>query len=243
MYQPGGVLSLGQILSDPCNPASALHPEGPPDLPEKLKLDITTQKNVDVFEGSLGTLLPKFSAMAIAVAGASADASVGTTRSQTGYADAVTTTMVTPSNSFVDDCLRHGDVPGKLKSLTRTRLFMVTGIKVFKGARMELSDERSKAAGAKVEADGTSLGVLGRLGGSISGVRKSKQSTSFGGATDYIFAYTVQEIIWNPIFGTVAITTITTRVAFPMMWSSVETALNSPAGGKGRATITWTCPT
>lgn len=199
-YRPDGVLRVGQILAHPFEPASALHPAGPPELSDDVTLEESELDEVATSQANELSL--HFGLYAdlggIAPVGSSANTTTSKTQSQEWQIDKISSKIITPSISYVETCLRHGDVPVKLKGvwLFKKRLYMITGTRVVQGARMATTNQQTFTAGVDTQGDGTSVGVPVHVGASGGIQKHASQGLSFGRATDFVFAYRLQEIFY-----------------------------------------------
>jgi hypothetical protein len=200
-YRPSGILRVGQILSDPFDPASALHPKGPLPIPDDVTAEDSELSGVTVSQAS--ELSAQFGLWAdltgiAAPVGARTEVSMRKAQSQDWTIEKLLSTIITPSNEYVDASLRHGDVPATLKNvwLFKKRLYMLTGVRVVQGARMKSAEERSGSTKLSVQADATSLGAPVTVGTSTEITNKRSQDTAFEGATDFVFAYRLQQIFY-----------------------------------------------
>lgn len=100
---------------------------------------------------------------------------------------------MTPSLSYVEAAMRHGDVPSTLKKWSfAKRVYMVTGIRVVRGATMSRSSEAStKFATSAQLTTNTGFDPVGVDAGISS---SSSKGESVGGISDFVFAYRLNEI-------------------------------------------------
>ena len=201
-YRPHGVLRVGQILDRPFEPASALHPGGPLPTPDVILPEDSELRGVNVSQASELSaqfgLWTNLSGVGVP-AKATADASKTQSGSEDWHIERISSKIITPSNDYVDDSLRHGDVPAKLKDVWffKKRLYMITGVRVVEGARMRTAEEKSSSI--KIEAQGGDPGTKAGAGGVLSLANKSSRDRAFESATDFVFAYRLQEIYYFPV--------------------------------------------
>ncbi|KAI8680446.1 hypothetical protein NCS57_00325200 [Fusarium keratoplasticum] len=199
-YRPNGVLRVGQILAQPFEPASALHPAGPPELSDDVTLEESELDEVAASQANeLSLHFGLYADLSgIAPAGSSANTTASKAQSQEWQIDKISSKIITPSISYVETCLRHGDVPAKLKDVWffKKRLYMITGTRVVQGARMATTNQQTFTAGVEAQGDGTSSGVPVQIGTSGGIQKHASQGLSFGRATDFVFAYRLQEIFY-----------------------------------------------
>ncbi|KAM7217250.1 hypothetical protein V8F06_007307 [Rhypophila decipiens] len=237
-YQPHGILQVGQILSDPFEPSSALHPGGPlpllsPSPTSSGDTGTVRDAAADVGNstaglGSAPPLAKNYQGYGMLkpeetfISGVQLSQNSELT-SQFGLALAqiakIRSTIITPSMMYVEESLRHGDIPSSItlkwwNRLRAKQLYMVSGVRVVEGARLVRS-EKSESGGWEVEgrvsasAAAAAAGGAARprainqpqvplvqVGGKLARDETNREEMSFQSATDFVFAYRLQEIFW-----------------------------------------------
>lgn len=83
-------------------------------------------------------------------------------------------------------------------------VYMVTGVKVAKGLSFEGSQVRAVGVGGAVTVDATALGGVPVSGGPKGEVqRKVEIKEAYGASSDFVFAYRVQRVYINWLWGSV----------------------------------------
>ncbi|KAL6403075.1 hypothetical protein AUP68_12407 [Ilyonectria robusta] len=191
-YNPNRSLSLGQILTDPFQPSLPLLPDGPLPVPK----DIVEFSYQDGVVHSYGHLLDtSFRIWAdadLAPVTAELGSSRTTSNSLSWNFDRLEGQIFIPRIPYVTEALQSDSVVSQIKRSMfnfRKRLYIVTGVRIARGARM--SDQRSCASGfnASLGVDGTAYGVPATLGVDGGFSRASDTTNSFQGASDFVYAY------------------------------------------------------
>jgi hypothetical protein len=76
-------------------------------------------------------------------------------------------------------------------------VYMVTGIKIARGAESAISRSREMGMDARLGIDGTSTGVPLAVGPKLSVKSKDAADVSFTNSSDFVFAYRVREIYYE----------------------------------------------
>ncbi|KAH7139509.1 hypothetical protein B0J11DRAFT_45362 [Dendryphion nanum] len=193
-FAPDGSLQLGQILADPKDPAYVLQPLGPLPLPPSIKPEITSRDDISI-KGNT-ELSAQFSAWAqlgYVRTQSKQHASRSRTNEMVWFFKKLESRIISPDIKYVEGAMRHGDVEASLKNFRfKRRVYMVTGVRIVSGAHTIKSDISSSDVGISAKC-GTSVqpvtaGVTGQF---------SSNSSSYEGfdkATDFVFAYRLNEI-------------------------------------------------
>ncbi|KAI1172883.1 hypothetical protein F4777DRAFT_590203 [Nemania sp. FL0916] len=124
---------------------------------------------------------------------AKAEITVTRTHENMWHFDELQSEIMVPSLAYVCDAMRHGDVPATLKSfIFKRRVYMITGIRVAVGARMKRKDLRSTKVGAEAETSGPNQPVAAGAEANISDNKLDEEE--FGKASDFVFAYRLNEV-------------------------------------------------
>lgn len=103
--------------------------------------------------------------------------------------------VFSPSLDYVGNAMRHGDVQASLKKwLFKRRVYMVTGVRIVSGASMKRKDQSAISASISAEApldESVSAGAEGGIASS------SVDSEEFDKATDFVFAYRLNEVSYR----------------------------------------------
>lgn len=192
-FQPDGSLRLGQILADPKDPTYILQPTGPLPLHGDLIIDTTSSEDINIAHGS--DLSAHFDTWAnFLTASNRLELSAKNSTNVSWHFDELASKTMAPSNRYVEEAMRHGDVPARLREWSfRKRVYMVTGVRVVMGATTSQRDESASKISASGQASlqhgvDPSVGAKGELS------TRSNESTSVGAVSDIVFAYRLQEV-------------------------------------------------
>ncbi|KAE9374914.1 hypothetical protein N431DRAFT_557113 [Stipitochalara longipes BDJ] len=197
-YQPGGTISLGQLLVKPFEPSLPLLPDGPLLLPTAT-VERTRQTSVEISSlNSLGGSFQAWTSIDKLPVKSDLVAKHHTSASVTWKFDQLDCEVMVPRLADVQSAINRDEVIAQInrKRLDfRRRLYMITGVRVARGARLQQQNEKASSGGAKV---GVSLAGLTALpvkfgpGANLS--RAASDNYSFETASDFVFAYRVCEI-------------------------------------------------
>lgn len=200
-FAPDGTLQLGQVLAKPKDPAYVLQPTGPLDLHEGMKVEHVTRENLNMQTND--EITGQFSAWAkLGYLPAYFKTSAATQRSHdyVWHFETLESYTTSPTLAYVTAAMRHGDVPATLKSfLFKTRVYMVTGVRVAKGARMRRRDQASTSLEAAGQTSGPDQSVT--AGTQVKMEEKKLDAEDFDKSSDFVFAYRLNEVRYR---GTVA---------------------------------------
>ncbi|KAM0547325.1 hypothetical protein ACHAPJ_010461 [Fusarium lateritium] len=105
-----------------------------------------------------------------------------------------------PEDEYLTQALRDTGVQAYLEVHNwRKPMYLITGIKIAKGASVSTESSREKSGQAQVKADATGAGASIDVGPQASWESGKKRGISYGGSTDYIFAYQLMKL--KPIKG------------------------------------------
>lgn len=111
--------------------------------------------------------------------------------------DTVETIQFIPKPEYLEKCIAGPAVKRYLeKSRYRKPVYVITGIKIVRGANAKTCQNRSKGGETKVEADLTTIsGAPIALGPEVNFRTESTTEMCFGGSSDFVFAYRVRKIL------------------------------------------------
>ncbi|KAL7815163.1 hypothetical protein V8C26DRAFT_402604 [Trichoderma gracile] len=196
-FAPDGSLQLGQILAEPKDPAYVLQPYGPLAFPEGMKIEHGRREGLSMqTKGELSAHFLAWAQGSILSAGQNADATRKSSNQSAWHFRELETHTMTPSLAYIELAVRHGDVEASLRRWRwRRRLYMVTGVRIARGARMRRLDgeysEFEAAMQAAVPEEVVILGAKAMLG------QKQLGSEMFDKASDFVFAYRLNEISYG----------------------------------------------
>ncbi|KAF2176116.1 hypothetical protein K469DRAFT_531594, partial [Zopfia rhizophila CBS 207.26] len=195
-YKPGGVLSLGQILSDPTNPASVLQPLGPLPLPAELKPEHRRQDGVNMDTASeMGAMFGVWAKVTSLPIGVETEMEKDASSELIWRFESLDSNIMSPPIEYTRNAMNHGDVQEALKKWGfKKRVYMITGVRTAHGARMEKTESHSSSVQAQLAADGSPHGVP--VGGGVRGGHSSSATNkvTFEKTTDFVWAYRLNEV-------------------------------------------------
>ncbi|KAG4433983.1 hypothetical protein IFR05_010532 [Cadophora sp. M221] len=196
-FNPGRSLSLGQILTKPFEPSLPLFPDGPLPIPEA---SINRSHQTGVKSSSRTALGVSFGLWAEAdplpVSG-----NVGgkheTSHEQEWEFEKLEGEMTVPRQADVQAALEKPEIVAHLQRIKfdfRKRLYMITGVRIARGARYGSKDSKTRGGNAKIMVDLTAAGVPVKVGPEVDVTRENSGAYSFEGASDFVYAYRVCEV-------------------------------------------------
>ena len=202
-YESDGKLFLGQILTDPRNPESSLISGSPRTLPATLHVD-TTEAQCPVI--STQGLLEHSGSFWLETHGLNAGVS-GEAGSLGKYnvkweVKRLVGKITTFSMTYVEDTvLAEKDVVEYVKrrlSPFPPTLYIITGLRIFEGAKLVAEADDQSSVQGKLQADGTphNVPIRGGMQGRVTRSQKAKQS--FQSTSSFVFAYQCNRINYFP---------------------------------------------
>jgi hypothetical protein len=189
---------LGQILAKPKDPAYVLQPLGPLSLDgEGIDPEVTSRSNVSIHDKD--ELSAQFSAWAnLGYIPAQFRASSASTHAHDleWRFDKLESRIMSPTLAYLQKTMRHGDVEATLKNWKFKRhVYMVTGVRIVNGARMRRKDTSSTSNTLVAEGGPPDQSVFAGMRGKFAG--SSTDSEEFDRATDFVFAYRLNEVSYR----------------------------------------------
>ncbi|KAM0437846.1 hypothetical protein ACHAPT_002211 [Fusarium lateritium] len=99
-----------------------------------------------------------------------------------------------PDENYFAQVLKDKDVKNAFACLRQKPVHLITGIKIARGASVSTESKAERAAQAELKVDATGGGGSAIVGPEASLDSQRKIGISYGGSTDYIFAYQVMRI-------------------------------------------------
>jgi hypothetical protein len=199
-FPPGGILSLGQVLSDAYDPNTALMAEGPISVPSSIQIDKTTQ--TDVIMATDERLFAALEAWVKTnglpvVAGAEVQASEQRQAARVFQLESLESEMFQPSEEYANAALNSRDA----RSQTwwwklRNRIFMVTGVRIAKGAALMETGQAQSIVWLAAKGGGSAQNAPvegGVAGGRGKGTFDLHAAKRIG---DFVYAYRLHEITY-----------------------------------------------
>lgn len=198
-FAPDGNLRLGQILAEPKDPAYVLQPLGPLPLHNNIRPEVTTRSNVSLSDNhelsaqfrtwaNLGYIPVQFKI-------ASAKKRL---HELNWHFEKLESRIMAPDLAYVDNAMRHGDVEESLRTWRnpfKRRVYMVTGVRIVSGAHLKRREAAStKHTGA---AEGAAPDAFVSAGIDANFATSSAESEEFERASDFVFAYRLNEVSYR----------------------------------------------
>jgi hypothetical protein len=194
---PTGPLFLGSIVTDPRNPSRSLTKEN--DTTPKTTSIYTSYKEgysvkrSQMREGKVG-IWASFLATILGI-GANAEASRNHETDEVYNCDRLETEYFQPDDAYIFQALQVLRVKSYIeKSWFEKPVYMITGLKIARGAIAESGEGKALGWTAKASVDGTSLGIPVSGGPKLEGKIENKEQISWKGSSDFVFAYQVIKI-------------------------------------------------
>ncbi|KAL7908290.1 hypothetical protein GGI35DRAFT_57445 [Trichoderma velutinum] len=199
-YEPGKSLRLGQVLLHPRQPADALFskPSSFLPIPADYTRDLGEKKNVTIaIESKLNASFTAWSKLngTPDTAKGLAETNQGTTRKW--ILQKLESETFLPELEYVKEILNKGDVPAATKWWKlQLRIFLVTGVRIARGASVSVTDLHKTSVSIKAGVDGSSQGVPVQVGLGAALGQETEQTENAEESSDFVFAYRLHEITW-----------------------------------------------
>ena len=187
-YPPSSI-SLGHIISSPSDPSNALNldevdPPSPSDVFSSSKRGVSIDRN-QLNDGQTG-ILSKF----LRVFGFGSDAEQGDGSGDSFEFDRVDTMFFKPSTAYLRKAVQAEGVQRFLAaSRSRKPLYVVTGVKIVKGAKS--SSTRSQKGMKNLTVTGVPISV----GPGIEVASRWSESKSFQSVSEFVFAFQLSKLL------------------------------------------------
>ncbi|RSL95713.1 hypothetical protein CDV31_013771 [Fusarium ambrosium] len=183
------IVVLGRLIKDPNNPQSKIAKSGvtpiPPPAPyEGKKTDWQTTLE-QIRSGRIGL-------WAKCVQFIEGGLSFGQLKSslENHRFDVLETKYFLPDDDYFAQVLEDTGVKAYLHVHNwRKPVYLITGIKIARGASVSTENSTGRSAQAELKVDATSVGAPVDVGPEATWESEKKRGISYGGSTDYIFAY------------------------------------------------------
>jgi hypothetical protein len=196
-YRPGGSLSLGQILIKPFQPSLPLIPDGL-HIPETA-IERSYQESVDIASStSVAGAFKIWTSVSLLPIQPELGANQSKSKDVSWHFKRLDTEVMVPRLLDIQAALSKDEVVAQInrnKFDFKKRLYMVTGIRIARGAKLSQQTSSTIGGDSKVSVDLT----VSYIAPVSVGAAKSWETTkstgySFNEATDFIYAYRVCEI-------------------------------------------------
>jgi hypothetical protein len=197
-YRPGGTISLGQILVKPFEPSLPLLPDGPLPLPES-GVERSYQSSVEAASyTALGGSFKIWADVSMLPIGGDLGGKFLNLKNVSWHFDRLETEIMVPRLLDVQTAISKEEVVAQInrkKFDFKRRLYMVTGVRIARGARLFQSDSRMVGGKVAASADLSVFSAVPLKSGSAVDFSSTKIANySFNDASDFIYAYRVCEI-------------------------------------------------
>ncbi len=193
---PSGPIFLGSIIKSPRSPELSINGKKSP-LLSALEVDETrlidsSRQLTKGQNGKAGVWVEFLGGIGI---GAEVSGNWDNTEQSTYKFSELITKTISPSLSEIQAIFREPDVQKCLKdSRFRDNLYMITGIKIARGADVAISKIRARGGNLNFGVDMTPFGVPIKVGPQVELSREMGQSLEEKHTSDFVFAYRLREI-------------------------------------------------
>jgi len=197
-FAPNDIIALGSLITDPWKPQNRLNKASIIPIPTS---DIKTSFQEDWHTTSADGRKHKLAiwtsfVQMITGVGGDISASVDTQRISDYRFDRLETSFFFPDVEYIAKSLREPSVQRYIRaSLLKKPVYMISGVKIARGASLSRSKASEQGVSSKIGVDGTALGIPVSLGPEINLLRKQEQTVSFGRSSDFVFAYRIVKIV------------------------------------------------
>ncbi|KXH56303.1 hypothetical protein CNYM01_00183 [Colletotrichum nymphaeae SA-01] len=211
-----GTLLLGHIIPGIKSLDQVINRDELPGFPRTFRVQRTTQSNVSWSRETQSEIGAGASAGAPALAGmgigAQAEVNIGSTVGDTDSweFDQLETQAITPTTSYIQDSIRAPQVAAYVKQhkvLGSWKLYMITGIKIGKGGKLEHRDFRGKSGGSEPSVDVVDAFKVG-IGAEYSRLTETSVKAQYDDA--FIWAVMLLEISDSWFYSGIRLRTVTT---------------------------------
>jgi hypothetical protein len=196
---PFGPLFLGSVIADPKNPARSMTRDNRIAIPSpgesihhSLKLNWSVTR-AQLREGKIGIWASSLAAFL--GTGADAEISISHDTDEIYRCERLETEYFQPDETYIYKALQVPRVKSYIeKSWLGKPVYMITGLKVARGATAESGEGRGSTSNVKIGVHGTPAVVSVSGGLKLNGKVERKERISWEGSSDFVFAYRVIRI-------------------------------------------------
>lgn len=198
-YPPSSI-GLGSIWTDPGDPGSCINRDGPLPFPPNMPIEKSWKTDWINERDRRRKGLIGIWARFLQVVGMDAQASVTWEKiiASAYKFERLDTEFVEPTAKYVEESVLSDPIAQYIIANDfKKPVYMITGAKIARGADVALAN--SKEAGTHVRAgvDGIPGGIPGKAGPEVTISSKDSEKTSFGGSSDFVFAYRLRKIFYE----------------------------------------------
>ena len=201
-FPPDSFISLGHIITNPADPGTSLNPDSPLSSdPSFFAQRVVTHVEYDserlierCFHAKLGVwarFVGQFGLGDVSVRTENAKAEIYKFRE-------LETKFFQPTDDFLDKIVL---LPQVLRTLTESKyrkpVYMITGVKIARGAmvRREVAGAWRSSAKAGIDGEPTGLPIDMTVGGEA--LKTTKEKESFSNSSDFVFAFRLRQIFYK----------------------------------------------
>ncbi|KAF5556773.1 transcriptional activator of proteases prtT [Fusarium napiforme] len=192
-YEPNKAIRLGHIWKHPMDPGSFCGPPLP--IPEDMETNYTFKAPWYIGKGRANSGSLGIWASFLQAVGVTAESNFdwNNAKDMSHTCERLDTYSIEPTDDYVKESVKAVAAEAVKR---RERLFMVTGVKIARGAVGSISSSRRVGGGAKVGFGGESSGVPFDGGPQFNISRDIYDEETYGESSDFVFAYRVRRIIY-----------------------------------------------
>lgn len=188
------IVVLGRLIKDPKNPQSQIPKSSADPIPPKKVYEGEKprwQTTLDqTRSGKIGIW-----AKCLQIVGGQLSLSQLKTAIEDHKFSHLETKYFLPDDEYLSQALEDAGVQAYFQVHNwRKPVYLITGIKIARGASVSTESSKVRSTKAELKVDGSSLGVPVEVGPEASWESKYKRGISYAGSTDYIFAYQLTRI-------------------------------------------------
>lgn len=190
---PDGPLSLGHILVDRLDPA----PLNPDSIKTIAKPYSSYKKGFTATRGQLRQGKYGVWAQILEAVGFGGELSVKCDKntSDTFTIKQLDTTFFNPDQKYVEESMREDAVDAWMKAKSyRKPVYMITGLKVARGASMNVANTSERSGKLDLGIDLTPAAIPVRVGPVIEGSKTEEERTAFDASSDFVYAFRLRKI-------------------------------------------------
>lgn len=199
-YPPYSSISLGSIWTNPADPGTCINRDGPLPFPSNMPIERSWKTDWSNEKDRQRKGLIGIWARFLQVIGVDAEASVDwdKIKASTYKFDRLDTEFVDPTPKYVQDSVLSEPVAHFIAASDfKKPVYMITGIKIARGAEVALAKSKGAGAHMRVGVDGTPAGTPVAARPEITISSKDSEKTSYGGSSDFVFAYRLRKIFYE----------------------------------------------
>ncbi|KAG5771964.1 hypothetical protein H9Q72_001698 [Fusarium xylarioides] len=192
-YEPDKAIRLGHIWKHPMDPGSFCGPPLP--IPEDMETNHTFKAPWYIGKGRANSGSLWIWANFLQAVGVTAESNFdwNNAKDVSHTCERLDTYSIEPTDDYVKESVKAVAAEAVKR---RQRLFMVTGVKIARGAVGSISSSRRVGGGARVGFGGESFGVPFDGGPQFNISRDIYDEETYGESSDFVFAYRIRRIIY-----------------------------------------------